>query len=96
MKEQDHILDDKIVTTYTEDVAPALEQAKAERNATLDCERFPKDRTFHRAAIIPASVVVEFYRRGINFLNPDERDQKAIKALLNGEFAHLKTVNARL
>ena len=41
-------------------------------------------------------MVVEFYRRGINFLNPDERDQKAIKALLNGEFAYLKTVNARL
>ena len=96
MKEQDHILDDRVVRTYTEDVAPALEQAKAERNATLDCERFPKDRTFHRAAIIPASVVVGFYRRGINFLNPDERDQKTIKALLNGEFAHLKTVNARL
>lgn len=96
MKEQDHILEDKIVRTYTEDVGAVLEQAKAERNADLDCERFPKGRTFHREAYIPASVVVEFYRRGINFLNPDERDQKAIKALLNGEFAHLKTVNARL
>lgn len=39
---------------------------------------------------------MEMYRRGINFLNPDEKDQKAITALLNGEFAYLKTVDAKL
>lgn len=88
--------DGKQTIVYSEDVAPVLEQAKAERNAALDCERFPKARTFHRVAYIPASVVVEMYRRGINFLNPDEKDEKAIKAMLNGEFSHLKTVNAKL
>lgn len=36
------------------------------------------------------------YRRGINYLNPDERDQKKIKELLNGEFAAFKTVSAKL
>lgn len=39
---------------------------------------------------------MEMYRRGINFFNPDEKDQKAIKALLNSEFAYLKTVDAKL
>lgn len=96
MNEQDHILDDKIVTTYTEDVSAVLEQAAAERNAVLDCERFPKTRTFHRAAYIPATVVVEMMRRGVNFMNPDERDERIIREWMNGEFKKLKTVNARL
>lgn len=75
---------------------PTLEQAKAERNSKLKCEQFDKKREFHRVAYIPQSVILEMYRRGINFLNPDEKDQKAIKALLNGEFAYLKTVDAKL
>lgn len=96
MKTQDHVFDDKIVTTFTEDVRPALEQATAERNSKLRCERFPKDRTFHRVAYVPATVVQEMYRRGINFLNPSPSDQRKIKALLNGEFARFKSVDAQL
>lgn len=90
------VVDDKIVTTFSEDVAPELEQALAERNSRLRCERFPRKRTFHRVVYIPPSVIVEMYRRGINFLNPDETDQKKIKELLNGEFSKLKTVDAKL
>lgn len=96
MKQTYHEDDGKQIIVYSEDISAALEQAKAERNAKLDCERFPKNRVFHRAAILPPSVIVEFYRRGINYLNPDERDQKKILESLNGEFADFKTINARL
>ena len=47
-------------------------------------------------AYLPQSVVHEMILRGINFFNPDERDEKKIKELLNGEFAYLKTVDAKL
>ncbi len=84
---------DKMVIAHEGNIGRTLEAAHAYRAAEPKTGRFRGD--LKMTALIPPVLVVELLNRGINVLRMDERDQIELRKLLNGEFAYLKTTNAR-
>lgn len=88
---------DRLVIASTENIAPALQEAQDQRNRNDHRGvKFNPNQTFHRVAVIPPSLLVEFMNRGCNVLRGSPADEKKLTELLNGEFAYLKSVDARL
>lgn len=89
--------DDQLVVASTENVAPALQEAQDQRNQnTHRGVKFNPKQTFHRVAVIPPSLLVEFKNRGCDLLRGAPEDERKLSELLNGDFAYLKSVDARL
>ena len=84
---------DNMVIAHEGNIGRTLELAQAYRNAEPKTGRFKGD--LKMTALIPPVLVVELLNRGINVLRMDKRDQIELRKLLNGEFAYLKTTNAR-
>ena len=89
--------DDKLVVASTENIAPALQEAQDQRNRNDHWGvKFNPKQTFHRVAVIPPSLIVEFKNRGCDLLRGNADDERKLSELLNGDFAYLKSVDARL
>ena len=89
--------DDKRVVASTENIAPALQEAQDQRNRNTHWGvKFNPKETFHRVGIIPPSVIVELKNQGCDILRGTAEDERRLSELLNGDFAYLKSVDARL
>ncbi|MHB1798550.1 MAG: hypothetical protein ACYCUI_09640 [Vulcanimicrobiaceae bacterium] len=96
MKTQFLETDTHLVVASTENIAPALQEAQDQRNRTPSWRKFDPKQTFHRVAVIPPSLIVEFKNRGCDLLRGAPEDERKMTELLNGDFAYLKSVDARL
>lgn len=89
--------DDRLIIATTDNIAPALQEAQDQRNnAHYSGRKFKPGQDFHRVALITPSVLVELMNRGCNLLRGSPEDERRFAELMNGEFAYLKTTDARL
>lgn len=87
-------VEDKLHIAHTQDVSPILE---SNRQAYNDSTKSDPWGDFNRVASIPAVVVMEWMKEGINVMAPNYQDKKRIKAKLNSpEYAYLRTRKGRL
>jgi hypothetical protein len=87
-------MDDKLHIAHAQDVAPIIESNRKAFNAS---EKHDKYSDWNRVASIPAVVVMEWMKEGINVMAPTYEDQKKIKKKLNSpEYAYLRTRKGRL
>lgn len=97
MKTETIVDDGRVIFATTDNIAPALQEAQDQRNnGHYSGRKYKPGQTFHRVAVIPPSVLVELMNRGCNLLRGEPEDEKRFAELFNGEFAYLKTVDARL
>lgn len=86
--------EDKLHIAHEQDVSEILSQNRAHANAR---DKHAKWNDFERVASIPAVVVMEWMKEGINVMAPSADDKKRIKAKLNSpEYAYLRTRGGRL
>lgn len=86
-------MDDKLHIAHSQDVSPIIESNRRAYNASEN----DKYSDWNRVASIPAVVVMEWMKEGINVMAPTYEDQKKIKKKLNSpEYAYLRTRKGRL
>lgn len=84
---------DRITISHSQDVSGILEQNKRARALAESA----KSTEMQRVASIPAVVVMEWMKEGINVMAPNHEDKKRIKKKLNSpEYAYLRTGGGRL
>lgn len=87
-------MEDKLHIAHSQDVAPIIESNRRALNAS---EKHDKYGDWNRVASIPAVVVMEWLKEGINVMAPSPDCKKAIKRKLNSpEYAYLRTRKGRL
>lgn len=87
-------MDDKLHIAHAQDVSPIIQSNRKSFNAS---ERGDKYSDWNRVASIPAVVVMEWMKEGINVMAPTYEDQKKIKKKLNSpDYAYLRTRKGRL
>lgn len=87
-------VEDKLHIAHEQDVSGVL---AANRARAAERDKHAKWRDFERVASIPAVVVLEWMKEGINVMAPNAEDKKRIKAKLNSpEYAYLRTRGGRL
>jgi hypothetical protein len=87
-------MDDKLHIAHAQDVSPIIRSNRKSFNAS---EKSDKWGDWNRVASIPAVVVMEWMKEGINVMAPTYEDQKKIKKKLNSpEYAYLRTRKGRL
>lgn len=79
--------EDKAHVGIMQDVQPAIDKAKEERNSGIN----DKVGDFSKYAIIPAHVEVALRQRGINIHNPNQT--KELLKVINEEYPGLKYTN---
>jgi len=85
--------EDKLTIAHSQDVTAALD---ANKKARADAEG-RKMGEMERVASIPAVVVMEWMKEGINVMAPNREDLKRMKKKLNSpEYAYLRTGGGRL
>jgi len=86
--------EDKLHIAHTQDVKPILESNRRAFNASEKHDRWGD---FNRVASIPAVVVMQWQKEGINVMAPNYQDQQKIKKKLNSpEYAYLRTRKGRI
>ena len=86
--------EDKIHVGHTQDVSSILESNKRAFN---ESEKHDKYGDWNRVASVPAVVVMEWMKEGINLMAPTYQDKVKIKKKLNSpEYAYLRTRKGRL
>lgn len=68
-------------STIIQDLTPVFEKNKALYNEHSAGNSWQGE--WHHIASIPRALVADLIRKGVNILNPDERDEKEIARLLN-------------
>ena len=87
-------VEDKLHIAHEQDVSGVLASNRAH---AADRDKHAKWRDFERVASIPAVVVLEWMKEGINVMAPNAEDKKRIKQKLNSpEYAYLRTRGGRL
>lgn len=87
-------MDDKLHIAHSQDVSPII---RSNRRAYNETDKGDKWGEWNRVASIPAVVVMEWMKEGINVMSPTYEDQKKIKKKLNSpEYAYLRTRKGRL
>lgn len=87
-------MDDKLHIAHSQDVKPIIESNRKAFNASEKSDTWSD---WNRVASIPAVVVMEWMKEGINVMAPTYEDQKKIKKKLNSpEYAYLRTRKGRL
>lgn len=85
--------EDKLIVAHSQDVTAALDANKRAK-ADADGRRMGE---MERVASIPAVVVMEWMKEGINVLAPNREDLKRMKKKLNSpDYAYLRTGGGRL
>jgi hypothetical protein len=86
--------EDKLHIAHEQDVSDILDSNRASANAK---DKHAKWNDFERVASIPAVVVMEWMKEGINVMAPNADDKRRMKAKLNSpEYAYLRTRGGRL
>lgn len=88
-------VDGNMIIKRTADLSGHLDTCRELRAETNSTRKYG-DGMLHFAASIPAIVVFEWIREGIDFFNPSPDDTRRIKEKLNGSHAYLKVRDARL
>lgn len=85
--------EDRLTIGVEQDVSPILEANKIARNQAEGRRMGDME----RVASIPAVLVMEWMKEGINVMAPNQDDLKKIKQKLNSpEYAYLRTGGGRL
>ena len=85
--------DDKLYISHSQDVSGVL----AENKRARELAQGQRMGEMQRVASIPAVVVIEWMKEGINVMAPNREDLKAMKKKLNSpEYAYLRTGGGRL
>jgi hypothetical protein len=83
---------DSITISHSQDVSGILEQNRIARQ-----QEIKRGAEMQRVASIPAVVVMEWMKEGINVMSPNHEDLKRMKKKLNSpEYAYLRTGGGRL
>lgn len=86
--------EDKLHISHEQDVSDILASNRASASAK---DKHARWNDFERVASIPAVVVMEWMKEGINVMAPNADDKRRIKAKLNSpEYAYLRTRGGRL
>ena len=86
--------EDKLHIAHTEDIQPLIDSNARARN---EADKHAKWGDWNRVASIPATVVMQWMKEGINVMAPTDEDQKKIKQKLNSpEYAYLRTRGGRI
>lgn len=86
--------EDRLTLKHEQDVSSIIDNNKKAANSVSGNEKWGD---FERVASIPATVVMEWLKEGINVMAPNEDDKKRIKQKLNSnEYAFLRTRGGRL
>jgi hypothetical protein len=88
--------DDNLLITRTADVTDHLTACRELRAEGPETGKFRGEHIMHRVASIPAIVAMEWLKEGINIFDPSPQTMRQIHRKLNGDFKHLKTVDAHL
>lgn len=87
-------MEDKLHVAHTQDITPIIANNIAQAN---EADKHAKWGDTARVATIPAVVVMEWMKEGINVMAPTYEDQQKIKKKLNSrEYAYLRTRGGRL
>jgi hypothetical protein len=87
-------MEDKLHVAHTQDISPIISNNIAQAN---EADKHAKWGDTARVATIPAVVVMEWMKEGINVMAPTYEDQQKIKKKLNSpEYAYLRTRGGRL
>lgn len=87
-------MEDKLHVAHTQDISPIISSNIAQTN---EADKHAKWGDTARVATIPAVVVMEWMKEGINVMAPTYEDQKKIKNKLNSpEYAYLRTRGGRI
>lgn len=85
--------EDKLHILHSQDVSGVL----AENKRARDLAQGQRMGEMQRVASIPAVVVIEWMKEGINVMAPNREDLKRMKKKLNSpEYAYLRTGGGRL
>lgn len=68
-------------STIIQDLTPVFDANKAEYNEHSAGNSWKGE--WHHIARIPRALVADLINKGVNILNPDERDEKEIARMLN-------------
>ena len=86
--------EDKLHIAHHEDIQPLIDSNARARN---EADKHAKWGDWNRVASIPATVVMQWMKEGINVMAPTYEDQKKIKQKLNSpEYAYLRTRGGRI
>jgi hypothetical protein len=87
-------IEDKLHVAHAQDVAPFIARNTRDRNAA---DKHAAWGETARVASIPAVVVLQWMKEGINVMAPNKDDLKRMKKKLNSpEYAYLRTGGGRL
>lgn len=87
----DYTSDDKMVLTYSQDVAPAVEYAKTRANDADYTKKGIKNDMWHYARVSVVDQYRMLYEDGVKFWDPNDR--KKVFQLLNTKYRHCKTTD---
>lgn len=87
-------MEDKLHVAHTQDISPIIANNIAQAN---EADKHTKWNDTARVATIPAVVVMEWMKEGINVMSPTYEDKQKIKKKLNSpEYAYLRTRGGKL
>lgn len=87
-------MEDRLYIAHEQDISSLVEQNRAQYQAR---DKHARWNDFERVASIPAVVVIDWMKEGINVLAPTPEDKKKIRRKLNSpEYAYLRTRGGRL
>lgn len=84
----------KTIIRSQQDVAPVLDEAARRRNSGSGDNKIAEH--IRHYCMLPNSVQLELYKKGINMFRPDESDWKRFFKEVETNYPHLKVTNKKV